>query len=304
MGKASSSKKVARAARAGGRTSSGQPRSFLFPGVLTLVVVLGVALIVFARNDRVNEDQGGVPQLGDHIHLAYGVNACGAFLADIPEFESPIGIHTHGDGVLHVHPFSQLGTGVNATLERFLADAREDGGLDAAVSDDTINWLGEEYVEGDAKRCEGIDDPQIRVAYWDSATDPEGEPKITTGDFGDVRLQTDGGAITVFYGDADADIPKPPTASNLAELGAADGPTGTSLPDENDPEQQNTTTTEAGSTDGGDSETGTTGADEETDGGTEADTTGADEETDGGNAGDEGDTTGADDADQSDSASQ
>ena len=42
MGKASSSKKVARAARAGGRVSSGQPRSLLFPGVLTLIVVLGI----------------------------------------------------------------------------------------------------------------------------------------------------------------------------------------------------------------------------------------------------------------------
>jgi hypothetical protein len=70
MGKASSSKKVARAARAGGRVSSGQPRSLLFPGVIALVFVLGTALVWFAREDRQDDDMGGSPQIGEHIHQA------------------------------------------------------------------------------------------------------------------------------------------------------------------------------------------------------------------------------------------
>jgi hypothetical protein len=250
MGKASSAKKVARAARAGGRASSGQPRSFLFPGVLTLVVVLGVSLVVFARSERLSEDMGGVPQFGDHIHLAFGVNACGSFLGDLPEFETPVGIHTHGDGVLHVHPFSQLGIGANATFGRYLRDAREDGGLDATVTESRISWLGEEYVEGDTDRCPGVENPQIRVAFWSSAADPDAEPQITTGAFNDLSLSQDGGAITVFYGDPGADIPKPPTAGNLAALGAVDGPTGTSVAPDADPGMNTTSTTPEGS--GGD----------------------------------------------------
>jgi hypothetical protein len=253
MGKASSAKKVARAARAGGRTSSGQPRSFLFPGVLTLVVVLGVSLVVFARSERLSEDMGGVPQFGDHIHLAFGVNACGNFLGDLPEFETPVGIHTHGDGVLHVHPFSQLGIGANATFGRYLRDAREDGGLDAAVTESKINWLGEEYVEGDVDRCPDVENPQIRVAFWSSAADPDAEPQITTGAFNDLSLSEDGGAITVFYGDGDADIPKPPTAGDLAALGAVDGPTGTSVAPDADP-GMNTTSTAPPANGGGDGE--------------------------------------------------
>ena len=107
MGKASSAKKVQRAARAGGRVSSGQPRSLLFPGLIALIVVLGVALVVYARDERLDDDLGGVPQLDDHIHQAFGVNVCGEWKTpDIPEFESTIGIHTHGDGVIHIHPFS------------------------------------------------------------------------------------------------------------------------------------------------------------------------------------------------------
>lgn len=221
MGKASSSKKVARAARAGGRVSSGQPRSLLFPGVLTLVVVLGVALVVYARNDRLQQDLGGVPQRNDHIHAAFAVNVCGEFKADLPEFESPIGIHTHGDGVLHIHPFSQAGYGNNATLGRFFQDAREDGSLDVSVSDSKLNYLDETYEEGKTT-CEGVKDPELRLAWWDDVQAADSVPQVTSGDFNSRRLDTNGAGITLYFGDPDADIPKPPTAANLAELGAKD----------------------------------------------------------------------------------
>src|SRR3546814_19508008 len=77
MGKASSAKKVARAARAGGRTSAREPRSLLFPASLVIVVLLGVSLVVYARAERRAEDLAAFPQLGDHIHTALGVNVCG-----------------------------------------------------------------------------------------------------------------------------------------------------------------------------------------------------------------------------------
>ena len=236
MGKASSSKKVARAARAGGRVSSGQPRSLLFPGVLALIVVLGVSLVVYARNDRNNQDIGGVPQLEDHIHQAFGVNVCGEWLTDLPEFETPVGIHTHGDGVLHIHPFSQLGVGSNATLGRFFQSARDDGGLNVSVSDTELEFGGETYTEGETE-CEGVDNPVLRMAYWEDVADEASLPEVTTGDFNERRLSENGAGITIFFGDADADIPKPPSGSNLAALGAADG--GNTL---EDPETGQTTT--------------------------------------------------------------
>ncbi len=87
--------------------SSGQPRSLLFPGVLILVIVLGLSLVVYARNDRQKDDTSGVLLLGDHIHQAIALNVCGEFLPNLPQFESTIGIHTHADGVIHIHPFSR-----------------------------------------------------------------------------------------------------------------------------------------------------------------------------------------------------
>lgn len=246
MGKASSAKKVARAARAGGRVSGGQPRSLLFPGVLSLVVILGLSLVIYARADRRDEDLGGTPQLGDHIHQAISVWACGReFLPDLPEFESTVGIHTHGDGVIHIHPSSQLGVGANATLERYLKDVRDEGDLDFSLSDTKLTYLDETYEEGETE-CEGVDDPQLRMAYWPRVGDEGSEPEITTGDFTDLRLTENGSGLTIYFGDPDADIPKPPHAQDLARLGAADG--GEAIPDDDVADAGNTTTTSPGET--------------------------------------------------------
>jgi hypothetical protein len=237
---------VARAARAGGRVSSGQPRSLLFPGVLVAVVVLGMSLIIYAREDRRNDDLGGVPQLGDHIHQAFAINVCGTELEAVPEFESSIGIHTHGDSVIHIHPFSQLGVGANATLERYFKDARE-GGVDLSLSSTELDYLGEKYEEGKTK-CDGVDEPELRMAYWEDVQDETSDPEITTGDFTDVRLTTNGAGITIYYGDPDADIPRPANSAQLAQLGAADGG---QVPDA----QGNTTTSTAPASDGSTSTT-------------------------------------------------
>src|SRR3546814_20235078 len=101
MGKASSAKKVARAARAGGRVSSGQPRSLLFPATLAVVAVLGVSLVVYARAERLAEDREAFPQPGYHIQDAYGVNVCGAFQGIVTEFMTQPGLHPHSDGHDH-----------------------------------------------------------------------------------------------------------------------------------------------------------------------------------------------------------
>lgn len=260
MGKASSSKKVARAARAGGRTSSRQRRGLLFPSILTLIMVLGVSLVVYARNDRNQEDVGGPPQLEDHFHQAIAINVCGEELATVPEWEpSPTGIHTHGDGVIHLHPFSELAVGANATLGRFMKSARDEGNLDFSISDDKLEYLEETYEE-DETDCDGVDDPVLRMGYWSNVQDEESLPEVTTGDFADKRLTENGAGITLYYGDPDGDIPKPSNASQLEALGAADGgdPTPTTEGD------GSTTTTEPGATTTAPGATSTTGPPDDT----------------------------------------
>ena len=220
MGKASSTKKVARAARAGGRVSSGQPRGLLFPGVLVLIVALGVSLVVYARNDRSSQEKGAFPQLGDHIHTAIGFNVCGQFLNNLPEFAGKVGLHTHGDGLIHVEPASQLGTGSNATLGLFTREATASNPpVDLEISDKGFSYMGTKYGEGDS--CKGVKDPQLRLAYWADPQTAGSKPVVTTGGFKDRLLTTDGAAVTLYLGDPDAEIPLPRTVGDLPAVGSA-----------------------------------------------------------------------------------
>ena len=123
MGRASSAKKVARAARAGGKGAKvGRDRSVLFPGSIAIVVILGLALVVYARS-TINPADAVAPGIADHWHEAYGLYACDSFLPDIQNASDPNGIHTHSDGVIHVHPGAAqqvARTGNDATMEVFL----------------------------------------------------------------------------------------------------------------------------------------------------------------------------------------
>jgi hypothetical protein len=221
MGKASSSKKVARAARAGGRRASGgRQRDLKFPAVIGLIVVLGAGLIAFAANDRKSDAQVPPIAMQDHWHAAFGVYICGEFQPNVPLFESPVGIHTHDDGVIHIHPTSGGGAGENATLGVFLDGA----GID--LSNDKLTMNDKTWEEG-KDQCDGKDG-ELVVAQWKDVQDPDSKPAIILRDFNDIRFRQNGEGYTIaFVPEGTTDIPKPPSAANLAELGAADAGTST-----------------------------------------------------------------------------
>jgi hypothetical protein len=219
MGKASSSKKVARAARAGGRSSGNRQRNLLFPGVIAAIVLVGSGLIAFAANDR-KSDTAVAPVVNvDHWHAAIGFDVCGEFQPDLPEFESPIGIHTHADGVIHIHPFSSGGAGENATLGAFL------DGAGVTLTDTELKIGDETWKEGE-QQCDGKD-AELVVAQWKDVESTDEKPAIVLRDFDNIRFREDGEGFTIAFVPEDAvdDIPKPPSAANLAQLGAADAST-------------------------------------------------------------------------------
>jgi hypothetical protein len=221
MGKASSSKKVARAARAGGRRAAGtRQRNLLFPGVITLIVLLGGGLIAYAANDRKSQTDIAPVINEDHWHAAFGVYICDEFQPAPGEFESPIGIHTHADGVIHIHPFSSGGAGENATLGAFL----EGAGID--LSDDELTIGDETWAEGD-QQC-GDEDAELVVAQWKDVQNTSEDPALIRRDFNDIRFRDNGEGYTIaFVPEGTTDIPKPESAAQLAELGAADDATAT-----------------------------------------------------------------------------
>ncbi len=235
MGKASSNKKVARAARAGGRSSGSTQRNLLFPSVIGGIVLVGTGLIAFAASERKSEDD--IPPVAnvDHWHAAVGVYICGEFQPAIPEFESPIGIHTHGDGVIHIHPFTGGGAGENATLGAFL----EGAGIELT---DTKLTIGDESWEEGEDDCDG-EAAELVVAQWKDVQSTEENPALLTRDFDDIRFREDGEGYTIaFVPEGTTDIPKPESAGQLAELGSLDAATATSLPEGEAPPEGTDTT--------------------------------------------------------------
>ncbi len=255
MGKASSAKKVARAARAGGSRRPGQRRQLGFPLIVTLVVVLGVSLIWFARENR-EANAAPLSQANeefDHWHAAIGVFDCsvGGFLYDgTPEggpfftdlLSDPAGIHTHDDGVIHIHPFLDSAGGRNARMRLFFDDI----GLEA--TDSRVTFPDGTVWDEEEKRCGPAEDAplgQIVIARWNSAQDAADGVKPTeliTEDFGDIRYRNDREYYTLAFIDPAnlEDIPvRPDVVASLNNL--SDVP-----PDENIEAPSTTATTLAG----------------------------------------------------------
>lgn len=234
MGKASSSKKVARAAKAAGRP--GAKKNYAWPTAIGAVVVLGVVLIVASFGGGASGNEP--PKIGDHWHAAYGVYNCDAYLAPFAdEAGDRTGIHTHQDGLMHMHPFASRVTGDGANLAAF----GEDVGMD--IDDDSLDGPGIDVENGD--ECGG-EPATVRLLVWDSPNDAE--PEVITEDIAD-HDPDDGSIWALVFAPDDAEIPLPNSAINLADPTAAEQgrqpPTATSLPLEDLVEDDPSTSTTA-----------------------------------------------------------
>ena len=164
---------------------------------VALVVVLGSLLVLWARTDR---EATSAPRVGDHWHSVYDIYVCDSFRSKVVLETDPNGIHTHGDGLLHIHPFNKLASGRDAVLGEFFSafGGRID---DASVVLDT----GEVLVEG--ADCGG-QPTVLKVARFD-ADDLERDPEVVTEDLAGVRFLKNREAFTVAMVPADVEPPAP-----------------------------------------------------------------------------------------------
>ena len=149
----------------------------------TVIVLVFVLILVLTVVDRRGSSAGAntKPQYADqasgtavdHWHTYLGVNVCGEWLDPMPKFEKPFnnptsnfnaGIHSHGDGLIHTHPFQSSEGGANATIGKFF----DYGGW--SISSDSLD-LGS-----------GSTDPNLH-AQWPG---PASDPKKTTWSAGDT----------------------------------------------------------------------------------------------------------------------
>ena len=207
MGRASSSKKVARAASTGGGRTARGTRPLGWYAAIAVVTILGVAGIVFSRAEYRQELAAGADGTApvanqDHWHAAYGIYACDEFLPALTDERDPKGIHTHADGIIHIHPFVRSAAGRNATLAVF-ADA---AGLE--LEDDRIEVPGGKTYEAGETECGGKDAiVQIKV----------NEKPVVTEEVANIKLN-DGDLITIAFAPKGAELPPPPSAADLSRL--------------------------------------------------------------------------------------
>ena len=61
---------------------------------------------------------GGHPTVNEHWHALYDLVLCGERIPKYPASPN-LGVHTHGDGIIHSHPGQPDQAGKNANLKRF-----------------------------------------------------------------------------------------------------------------------------------------------------------------------------------------
>ena len=231
MGKASSAKKASRIAKSSGGRKVRSQQGLVFPVALVVVLTLGLALLIYGR--ATNHQNLGAPALnsatqpGDHWHSAYGIYICDQYLPNmsVGVTPDPGGIHTHQDGVIHIHPFQTATTGRNARLGDFFTQT----GLEVSSSkiqlpDDPAlgDNSGKTFENGD--ECPDGQEGVVKVLVWENAAGTDAA-KVFVADIDRVRFTNNAMAFAFAFIPEDLDvdtIPRPPTAAQLEELGALD----------------------------------------------------------------------------------
>jgi hypothetical protein len=204
-------KKVSRAARTtGGRTARGA-RPWGWYTAMAIVVLLGSLGVWQSREQRLDKAAAQVeepPKRGDHWHAALGIYVCNEYIGNIADNgRDPHGIHTHGDGIIHIHPFDSKASGKNATVGVYF----ETMGLDLSASKFKAPG-GETWNDGE--ECDG---KSGEVQFFVNSERRSGDPSS-------YRMQDRDLLVLAFVPDGHEFSKNPPSAPNLDNLSDV-GPT-------------------------------------------------------------------------------
>jgi len=161
--------------------------------VMGIVGLLGVLGVWFSRDAAHHTAAADQPTVNDHWHAAYGFDICGNFLPDLPQPPQLIGLHTHGDGVIHIEPQDALlDTGKHATLGRFIS-----GYPGLKLTSTSLTVINQRWSNGD--KC---GDKPGRLSVKSNG-------KTVTGKPGSLRVPKNGW-ITIAFVPEGTDVPPPP----------------------------------------------------------------------------------------------
>jgi hypothetical protein len=209
-------------------------RRWTAPLAAAFVLAITGGLVVASRSRHEDPPAAAAdvhPLQGDHVHMAYGLYLCDHWVeltgnqeeidGDPQRYTNELfgqtGIHSHDDGVIHAHPYGPAGEGANATVGLFLQI------YGVTLTDDRLVFPADQgdgatYDEA-STTCAG-QPAQLSATMWPDADDPSSFITVTDG-LAAIRI-TNGAAVTIAFAPPGTQNPEPLSASELAELGAAD----------------------------------------------------------------------------------
>jgi plastocyanin len=132
------------------------------PVAFIIVLVFGILGILFYTRQA-----SAAPHIGDHWHAAYAIYIGNTRQPNIPTFTGPEETHTHGDGMIHMHPFITAGEGRGSALGKFF----EYGG--GELSDDSLKVPGQKDAHKNGDQIDGKT-AELRILRADSGIHPLG----------------------------------------------------------------------------------------------------------------------------------
>lgn len=216
----------------------------LWAAMVIVIVVVGVGGIALLKAGRSSADigpklnvivNGEVKSPGDHWHAVLGVDICGEWVPAAQEFEAREGLHTHGDGRLHMHPYDSSVAGKRSTLGRYFElgseNSLENSGNWKLTPTEVTLWDGQTKKNGDT--CPGKDGKPEKAEWrWAVARiSAEGKVpkklKVHSGDPADYHM-LDGDLITLAFLPEDEEVPVPPQSETVRD--PSEGGGSSSLP--------------------------------------------------------------------------
>ena len=165
------------------------------PVVGIMAVVFGIlGVLVYVRQ------AGAHPHINEHWHAAYTIFIGNQRQPNIPTFTGPEETHTHGDGMIHMHPFIPAGEGSGSAVGRFF-----DYG-EGSLTTDELRIPGQRttYKNGDA--IPGTDQQGVvRILRADSGIHPLGSQFAQAIQACDAKSESEFEVVTPGYIPQDGD---------------------------------------------------------------------------------------------------
>ena len=204
-------KKIQRVQRAGVTRAAGQRRPVGFTLLLVVIVIVGLVLTAFARS-AYRDVSGAAPRMasdtaeGDRYRNAFGIYLCDRFIEPLADVKTDTtGIHSHDDGLIHIHPSQPSSAGSGAVIGKFFDAVGLEATPDVVVLPEGADAKEKTWTSGtttckvgdgkDAKKEKG----QWALLEYPAQAGPDTEPIVHTDDFGELPVRTDGQAWTLAF---------------------------------------------------------------------------------------------------------